>query len=153
MNKRIIIIDDEPNAVNLLEMLIRQTTPWQLLAKCYDALEAIAFQTCDVIDAIEADSGVTLTELRVDSGAAAYDLLLQIQADLLGRDGVRPAMLETTALGAAFLAGIATGVWDGLDSVATTWKQRDCFQPSMPEDQRRRLVAGWRSAVERTLST
>src|SRR6266542_4247490 len=84
-------------------------------------LEAIAFQTCDVIDAVEADSGVTLSELRVDGGAAANDLLLQIQADLLGREVARPAVLETTALGAAYLAGLATGFWKNAAERVKGW--------------------------------
>jgi len=111
-------------------------------------LEAIAFQTCDVIEAVEADSGVTLSELRVDGGAAANDLLLQIQADLLGRDVVRPAVLETTALGAAYLAGLATGFWkDGTD-VSKNWRVDRRFSPQMATDRRDAMYAGWKRAVE-----
>ena len=99
------------------------------------------------------DGAALAPELRIDGGMAANGWLCQFLADILQVRVERPQNIETTALGAAFLAGIATGVWDGLDSVVATWKQRDCFRPSMPEDQRRRLVAGWRSAVERTLST
>ena len=117
------------------------------------ALEAVAYQTLDLAEAMAKDGAALAPELRIDGGMAANSWLCQFLADILQVRVERPQNIETTALGAAFLAGIATGVWDGLDSVATTWKQRDCFQPSMPEDQRRRLVAGWRSAVERTLST
>src|SRR5438105_762968 len=112
-------------------------------------LEAIAFQTCDVIDAIEADSGVTLSELRVDGGAAANDLLLQIQADLLGRDVVRPAVLETTALGAAYLAGLATGFWRDASDVSKNWRIDRRFSPQMAADRRAEMYAGWKRAVER----
>jgi glycerol kinase len=112
-------------------------------------LEAIAFQTCDVIEAVEADSGVTLSELRVDGGAAANDLLLQIQADLLGREVVRPAILETTALGAAYLAGLATGFWRNEADVSRNWRVDRRFSPQMPADRRDAMYAGWRRAVER----
>ena len=93
-------------------------------------LEAIAFQTRDVIEAVEADSGVALKELRVDGGAAANDLLLQIQADILGRDVVRPAVLETTALGAAYLAGLAVGFWKDTGEVARNWREDRRYQPA-----------------------
>jgi glycerol kinase len=113
------------------------------------ALEAIAFQSRDVIEAVESDSGVKLEELRVDGGAAANDLLLQIQADILGRDVVRPAVTETTALGAAYLAGLATGFWKGTDEVAAHWRVDRRFSPQMPAKRREELYAGWNRAVER----
>jgi glycerol kinase len=113
------------------------------------ALESIAFQSRDVIDAVEADSGVRLDELRVDGGAAANDLLLQIQADILGRDVVRPAVTETTALGAAYLAGLATGFWKSTDDVAANWRIDRRFSPEIREGQREELYAGWKRAVER----
>src|SRR5207244_7545189 len=112
-------------------------------------LEAIAFQTCDIIEAIEADSGVTLSELRVDGGAAANDLLLQIQADLLGREVARPAVLETTALGAAYLAGLATGFWKNAAEVTRNWREDRRFSPQMPAGRRDEMYAGWKTAVER----
>jgi glycerol kinase len=114
-------------------------------------LEAIAFQSRDVIEAVEADSGVKLDELRVDGGAAANDLLLQIQADVLGRDVVRPAVTETTALGAAYLAGLATGFWKSTEEVAANWRMDRRFSPQMPADRREELYAGWKRAVERAL--
>jgi glycerol kinase len=113
-------------------------------------LEAIAFQTRDVIDAVEKDSGVTLTELRVDGGAAANDLLLQIQADILGREVVRPAVLETTALGAAYLAGLATGFWKDTSDVARNWREDRRFTPQMPTERRESMYAGWKRAIERS---
>ncbi len=112
-------------------------------------LEAIAFQTRDVIEAIERDSGVTLSELRIDGGAAANDLLLQIQADILGREVVRPVVLETTALGAAYLAGLATGFWEDADDVSRNWREDRRFSAKMPAGRRDELYAGWKRAVER----
>ncbi len=114
-------------------------------------LESIAFQTRDVIEAIERDSGISLSELRVDGGAAANDLLLQIQADVLGREVVRPAVLETTALGAAYLAGLATGYWKDAGDVARNWREDRRFAPQMIAERREELYAGWSRAVERSL--
>jgi len=113
-------------------------------------LESLAFQTRDVIDSIERSSGVRLSELRVDGGAAANDLLLQLQADVLGRDVVRPAVLETTALGAAYLAGLAVGFWKDMEEVAGHWREDKRFTPQMPEDQREALYTGWKRAVDRS---
>jgi glycerol kinase len=112
-------------------------------------LEAIAFQARDVIEAVEADSGVQLSDLRVDGGAAANDLLLQIQADILGRDVVRPAVLETTALGAAYLAGLATGFWKDFGDISRNWREDKRFSPEMASAQRDEMYAGWKRAVER----
>jgi len=112
-------------------------------------LEAIAFQTRDVIEAVETDSGVQLSELRVDGGAAANDMLLQIQADVLGRDVVRPAVLETTALGAAYLAGLAVGFWKDAGDVARNWREEKRFSARMPDGQRDEMYAGWKRAVAR----
>jgi glycerol kinase len=112
-------------------------------------LEAIAFQTRDVVDAMQRDCGIALTELRVDGGAAANDLLLQTQADILGCDVVRPACLETTALGAAYLAGIATGFWKDDADVRANWREERRFSPSMPAERREEMYAGWLRAVER----
>ena len=112
-------------------------------------LEALAFQTRDVVEAMERESGVGLTELRVDGGAAANDLLLQIQADVLGREVVRPACLETTAMGAAYLAGLATGFWKDRDDVTRNWSEEQRFSPQMAEDRREEMYAGWQRAVER----
>ncbi len=111
-------------------------------------LEAIAFQTRDVIEAVERDSGIELSELRVDGGAAANDLLLQIQADILGREVVRPAVLETTALGAAYLAGLAVGFWKGQDDVSRNWREDRRFTPQMTVNKREELYAGWQRAVD-----
>jgi len=113
------------------------------------ALEAIALQTVDLVAAMNLDGAAALTELRVDGGAAANDLLMQMQADLLGVPVVRPQMLETTAFGAACLAGLAVGVWSGLDEVAVHWREGCRFEPAMPSAVREASLARWRRAVER----
>jgi glycerol kinase len=113
-------------------------------------LEAMAYQTRDVIEAVEGDSGIQLSELRVDGGAAANDLLLQIQADILGRDVVRPEVLETTALGAAYLAGLAVGFWENPADAADNWREDARFRPRMNADRREELYEGWKRAVERS---
>ncbi|HET8943492.1 MAG TPA: glycerol kinase GlpK [Dehalococcoidia bacterium] len=115
-------------------------------------LESIAYQTRDVVEAMQAEAGVTLSELRVDGGAAANNLLLQFQSDILGCEVVRPAVLETTALGAAYLAGLATGFWKDRSHVAGNWREDRRFTPQMNAARREELYAGWRRAVERTKS-
>ncbi|VAX29207.1 Glycerol kinase [hydrothermal vent metagenome] len=114
------------------------------------ALEAIAFQTVDVLKAMESDSGLKVTELRVDGGATANDLLMQFQADLLGIPIVRPKISETTALGVAYLAGLAVGYWNGHDDIAEQWEIDKKFEPSMPTDQREELLNNWNKAVGRS---
>ena len=113
------------------------------------ALDGIALQNLDVLRAMEADLGQGLTALKVDGGAAANDLLMQIQADLLGVEIVRPAMLETTALGAAFLAGLAVGVWSDLDAVRQHWRCDRRFNRGCSADAVEQHLIGWRAAVER----
>jgi glycerol kinase len=112
-------------------------------------LEGIAFQVADLLNAMEADTGTRLRELRVDGGAAASDLLMQLQADLSGVRVVRPANLETTAQGAAFMAGLAVGVWPGLSALARTWRVERRFAPRAPRRESRRRRALWRRAVDR----
>ncbi|HEX2036335.1 MAG TPA: glycerol kinase GlpK [Chloroflexota bacterium] len=116
-------------------------------------LEGIAHQVADVVAAMEADAGTSLRQMNVDGGAAANDFLMQFQADLLGRPVVRPANLETTAFGAAYLAGLATGVWPGPQALQSTRRVERRFEPAMTESTRARLRAGWRAAVERVRST
>ena len=113
-------------------------------------LESIAFQVADVLDAMTADAGSRLGVLRVDGGAAANDLLLQLQADLLGVPVERPVVTETTALGAAYLAGLAVGYWGGLDDIAANWALDRRFEPSMSEDRRATMLHDWHRAVERS---
>jgi glycerol kinase len=116
------------------------------------ALESIAFQSKELIDAMEADSGESLRELRVDGGATVNDFLMQFQADILGKSVVRPVDVETTALGAAYLAGIAENVWSGTSEVESFWRIERRFEPRMPEAERRVLLDGWQTAVGRAKS-
>ena len=113
------------------------------------SLEAIAYQTGDVLQAMEEDTGIRLRELRVDGGASANNFLMQFQADIVGRTIRRPMIRETTALGAAYLAGLATGVWSSLDDIRAQWTLDKLYEPAMPEEQRQRLQAGWQKAVQR----
>ncbi|MFC5790933.1 glycerol kinase [Agromyces tardus] len=115
------------------------------------ALEAIAFQTRDVVEAVNADAGIDLTELRVDGGATANDTLLQFQADILGVPVVRPVVAETTALGAAYAAGLAVGFWADLDDLAKNWQEDRRWTPSMDDAEQARLVRNWKKAVTKTL--
>ncbi len=112
-------------------------------------LESIAYQTRDVLEAMEADSGIKLKTLRVDGGAALNNFLLQFQSDILGVEVERPVVNETTALGAAYLAGLAVGYWNGQEELLRKWKRDALFTPQMDEDERERLYAGWKRAVER----
>lgn len=113
------------------------------------ALEAIAYQTRDVLEAMQQDASLHVPEMRVDGGAAANNLLLQFQADILGIPLVRTKVVETTARGAAYLAGLATGVWSSLEDIAAQWQGEARFTPRMPAERREALYAGWRRAVER----
>jgi glycerol kinase len=113
------------------------------------ALESIALQSADVLEAARRDAGVPLAELRVDGGAARNDLLMQFQADVLGVPVLRPRVTETTALGAATLAGLAVGVWSSPEDIAQHWQVERRFEPGMGADQREAALARWRRAVER----
>ncbi|GAA4350309.1 glycerol kinase GlpK [Angustibacter luteus] len=115
------------------------------------ALEAAAFQSQEVIEAMAADSGVQLSELKVDGGMVANELLMQFQADLLGVDVVRPVVAETTALGAAYAAGLAVGFWDSAAELVANWAEDKRWTPQMPDDERQRLLGQWAKAVQRTL--
>ncbi|HSE01377.1 MAG TPA: glycerol kinase GlpK [Burkholderiales bacterium] len=113
------------------------------------ALESIAYQSADLLHAMEADSGTKLAEMRVDGGAVRNDMLMQFQADLLGVPVVRPKITETTALGAAYLAGLAVGYWKEGAEIDRQWQAERRFAPGMSRDQVESLLAGWRKAVER----
>jgi glycerol kinase len=115
------------------------------------ALEATAFQTREVLDAMNADSGVPLTELKVDGGMVVDETLMQFQADLLGVDVVRPRVAETTALGAAYAAGLAVGYWSSPSEVRDNWGEDRRWSPSMDPGERERLYRNWKKAVQRTL--
>ena len=115
------------------------------------ALEAIAFQTREVLDAVNADSGVPLAELKVDGGATANDTLLQFQADILDVPVVRPVVAETTALGAAYAAGLAVGYWESLDDLRRNWQEDRRWTPNLDATERERLYRSWKKAVTKTL--
>ncbi|KQQ50431.1 glycerol kinase GlpK [Plantibacter sp. Leaf314] len=114
------------------------------------ALESTAFQTAEVIDAVNADSGVPLTELKVDGGMTANDTLMQFQADILGVPVIRPVVAETTALGAAYAAGLAVGFWSDLDDLAKNWQEDKRWEPNMDSEERDRLYRNWKKAVTKT---
>jgi glycerol kinase len=113
-------------------------------------LEATAFQTREVLDAVNADSGVPLEELKVDGGMIANNLLMQFQADILGVPVVRPVVAETTALGAAYAAGLAVGFWENLDDLRANWQEDSRWEPKMDAAERDRLVRNWKKAVTKT---
>lgn len=116
------------------------------------ALEGIAFQTMDIVNAMQKDAGITLKELKVDGGASRNNLLMQFQADILGTDVIRPTVTETTALGAAYLAGLAVGYWQSIDHIKQQWGVEMEFKPSAPQEKVAELKAGWADAINRTLT-
>ena len=116
------------------------------------ALEGIAFQTMDIVNAMQKDAGVTLKELKVDGGASRNNLLMQFQADVLGTSVIRPTVTETTALGAAYLAGLAVGYWESIDHIKKQWGVEKEFQPSAAPETVAALKDGWNDAIRRTLT-
>ena len=136
----------DPYARGTIVGITRGTTAGHLARA---ALESIAYQVADLLDAMHGDAGIPLTELRVDGGAASDDLLLQFQADLLGVPVVRPAVTETTALGAAYLAGLAVGVWPSADALTGQWRVDRRFEPAMAPARRDALRSRWTAALER----
>jgi glycerol kinase len=138
----------DPYARGTLVGLTRGTTGAHLARA---VVEAMAFQTRDVVEAMEADSGIEIPELRADGGAAAMDLLCQFQADLLGVPVLRPEVLDSTAMGAAYLAGLGAGVWSSTGDLKEIWRLDRRFEPSMDGAERERRQARWRDAVERSL--
>jgi len=136
----------DPFARGLIAGLTRGTTAAHLARA---TLEAIAYQTGDVLSAMQADSGIQLKELRVDGGAARNNLLMQFQADVLGVPVVRPRVLESTALGAAALAGLGVGFWRGASDLDAQWNAERVFEPVMDAQRRAHLRAGWERALER----
>ncbi len=114
------------------------------------ALEATAYQTREVLEAMNKDSGVRLNSLRVDGGMVRNELLMQFQADILHVPVIRPKISETTALGAAYAAGLAVGFWSNLEELRRNWQADKTWQPQMGEEQRARLYRGWQKAVTRT---
>jgi glycerol kinase len=116
------------------------------------ALEGIAFQTMDIVNAMQKDAGVTLKELKVDGGASRNNLLMQFQADVLGTSVIRPTVTETTALGAAYLAGLAVGYWESIEHIKKQWGVEKEFQPSADAETVAALKDGWNDAIRRTLT-
>jgi len=115
-------------------------------------LESVAYQTKDVLQAMKADAEVDLSELKVDGGMVVNDLLMQFQADILGVPVVRPVVAETTALGAAYAAGLAVGFWNTADDLRSHWAEDRRFEPAMDEEIRERLSASWAKAIERSFA-
>jgi glycerol kinase len=136
----------DPVARGMLSGLTQGTTRAHVARA---ALEAIAYQTRELVEAKEADSGQGLRELRVDGGASANDFLMQFQADILGKRIVRPADVETTALGAAYLAGLSTGFFRDLNDVEQFWRADRVYEPKMSAATREDLYAGWKKSVAR----
>jgi glycerol kinase len=136
----------DPYARGLLIGLTHNTTAAQIARA---ALEGIAYQVADLLDAMHADAGVQLNELRVDGGVSMNNLLMQFQTDLLGIPVVRPTIIETTALGAAYLAGLAVGYWESVQELSTHWRVERRFEPRMARGHAESLRERWRAAVER----
>jgi glycerol kinase len=116
------------------------------------ALESIAFQSTALLQAMNRDVATPVTELRVDGGACVNDLLMQFQADLLGIPVLRPAVVETTALGAAYLAGLSAGIYLSTDELANQWRVERSFEPQISRDQAQSLMANWEKAVRQTVA-
>ena len=138
-----------PEARGIITGLTRGASKEHLIRA---TLESLAYQTSDVIEAMEKDAGMPLTKLRVDGGASANDFLMQFQADILNCDVLRPECIETTALGAAYLAGLAVGFWKDLEDVRTNWALSRTFGPVMEESVRRNRLKGWKRAVRCALA-
>jgi glycerol kinase len=137
----------DPNARGAIVGLTRGTSRAHIARA---ALESIALQSAEVLEAMQNDAGERLTELRVDGGACANDLLMQFQADVLGVPVVKPKTLETTALGAAYLAGLTVDLWKSREELASHWKAERRFEPRMSSNERQILMARWRDAVSRS---
>jgi glycerol kinase len=112
-------------------------------------LEAICYQSREVLEAMEADSGIALSALKVDGGAVVNNVLMQLQADILGKPVIRPQVRETTSLGAAYIAGMAVGLWPNLEALRRHWSAEHVFEPRWDEARRARGYRGWKRAVER----
>ena len=137
----------DPHARGAILGLTRATSPAHIARA---ALESIAFQSAELLEAMQKDAGSKLSELRVDGGAAANDLLMQFQADLLGVPVLRPKVLETTALGAAYLCGLTVNLWRSREEVASHWQLERRFEPQMSREEAQERMARWRDAVGRS---
>ena len=139
----------DPYAKGTITGITRGTTAAHIARA---ALEGIAFETMDVVDAMRRDAGISLRSLKVDGGASRNNLMMQFQSDILGTDVVRPVVTETTALGAAYFAGLAVGFWSSLESLKAQWKAERVFTPSATQESVNAAVAGWKQAISRTLT-
>ncbi|MDR0963440.1 MAG: glycerol kinase, partial [Clostridium sp.] len=139
----------QSDARGMMVGLTRGTTKDHLIRA---ALESIAYQSADVLRVMQEDSQVTLTRLKVDGGASANDFLMQFQADITNTTVARPAFVETTALGAAYLAGLSVGFWENIDELVRKHKVERCFTPAMGEVERSTSLSGWKQAVELAIS-
>jgi glycerol kinase len=115
------------------------------------AQESIAYQSADLVSAIEKDTGISIQSLKADGGASRDAFLMQFQADILGKEVCRPVIRETTALGAAYLAGLATGVWSSVEEISGNWSCDVSFTPNMGTEERKKLLRGWHKAVGRSM--
>jgi len=140
----------DPFAKGTITGITRGTTAGHIARA---ALEGIAFQTMDIVGAMQADAKVALGDLKVDGGASRNDFLMQFQADVLETNVVRPTCVETTAKGAAYLAGLASGFWQSIDEIKAQWAIDRTFKPELPEGKVKEIKAGWADAVKRSLST
>ncbi|MBS1655438.1 MAG: glycerol kinase, partial [Bacteroidetes bacterium] len=116
------------------------------------ALDSIAYQTCDVLKAMEADSGIQIKELRVDGGATVNNQLMQFQSDILNTKVIRPKITETTALGAAYLAGLAVSYWKNINDIQQQWQVETEFDSHMDDTKRKELIQGWQRAVKASIA-
>ena len=139
----------DPNARGTIVGITRGTTAGHIARA---AIEAIAYQTVDVLKAMEADAGLKIKELRVDGGATANNLLMQFQADLLSCKVIRPQIVETTALGAAYLAGLAVGYWKNVAEIQQQWQSERSFIPALDQKEIQKAMTEWKRAVAATQS-
>ena len=138
----------DPSARGVISGISRGTTTAHIARA---ALEGIAFQTYDIVKAMERDAGIPIRNLKVDGGASRNNLLMQFQSDVLSTQVLRPRVTETTALGAAYLAGLAVGYWDSIAAIQQQWQLDAEFKPVMPKDEINRKINGWEEAVKRAL--
>lgn len=139
-----------PYARGIITGITRGTNRYHIIRA---TLESLAYQTADVLSAMESDSGIKLHSLKVDGGASANNFLMQFQANIIGTEVKRPTCIETTALGAAYLAGLATGYWDSLEDIQNNWSISGAFVPSIDEDERKKKLDGWHLAVKQAMLT
>ena len=139
----------DPYARGIITGITRGTNRFHMIRA---VVESLAYQSCDVISAMEQDSGIELTSLRVDGGASVNDLLMQFQADMIGKEVVRPSCIETTALGAAYFAGLATGFWKDLDEVKENWSIDKTFVSEKDDEFRKANLEGWHHAVRQAMA-